>query len=138
MGRGFQNATCLEGALKIKEVSYMHSEGILAGELKHGPLALIDENMPVVLIMTQDSLYPKVHSALQQVAARKGQPIIICTKGDDQIPAQFKTIRVPAMVDCLTGILTIIPLQLISYHLAVLHGVDVDFPRNLAKSVTVE
>jgi len=138
MGRGWQNATCLEGALKIKEVSYMHSEGILAGELKHGPLALIDENMPVILIMTQDSLYPKVYSALQQVSARKGQPIIICTESDDKIPAQYKTIRVPKIVDCLAGVLTIIPLQLISYHLAVLHGVDVDFPRNLAKSVTVE
>jgi glucosamine--fructose-6-phosphate aminotransferase (isomerizing) len=80
MGRGHQNATCLEGALKIKEVSYMHSEGILAGELKHGPLALIDENMPVILVMTKDSLYPKVQSALQQVTARKGQPIIICNK----------------------------------------------------------
>ena len=138
MGRGWQNATCLEGALKIKEVSYMHSEGILAGELKHGPLALIDENMPVLLIMTKDSLYPKVHSALQQVSARKGQPIIICTTGDDAIPAQFKTIRVPPIVDCLAGIVTILPMQLIAYHLAVLHGVDVDFPRNLAKSVTVE
>ncbi len=80
MGRGYQNATCLEGALKIKELSYMHSEGILAGELKHGPLALIDENMPVILVMTKDSLYPKVQSALQQVTARKGQPIIICNK----------------------------------------------------------
>lgn len=137
MGRGWQNATCLEGALKIKEVSYMHSEGILAGELKHGPLALIDENMPVVLIMTKDSLYPKVHSALQQVTARKGQPIIICTTGDDQIPTQYKPIRVPPIVDCLTGVLTIIPLQLISYHLAVMHGVDVDFPRNLAKVIVL-
>jgi glucosamine--fructose-6-phosphate aminotransferase (isomerizing) len=138
MGRGMQNATCLEGALKIKEVSYMHSEGILAGELKHGPLALVDENMPVILIMTKDSLYPKVHSALQQVTARKGQPIIICNVGDDGIPAQYKTIRVPPIVDCLSGILTIIPLQLVAYHLAVAAGVDVDFPRNLAKSVTVE
>jgi glucosamine--fructose-6-phosphate aminotransferase (isomerizing) len=138
MGRGFQNATCLEGALKIKEVSYMHSEGILAGELKHGPLALIDENMPVILIMTKDSLYPKVQSALQQVTARKGQPIIICNDGDEGISSQYKTIRVPQTVDCLQGLITIIPLQLLSYHLAVLHGVDVDFPRNLAKSVTVE
>ncbi|RHZ55462.1 hypothetical protein Glove_415g37 [Diversispora epigaea] len=138
MGRGFQNATCLEGALKIKEVSYMHSEGILAGELKHGPLALIDENMPVILIMTKDSLYPKVQSALQQVTARKGQPIIICNDGDEGISGQYKTIRVPQTVDCLQGLITIIPLQLLSYHLAVLHGVDVDFPRNLAKSVTVE
>ncbi|KAF9079470.1 glutamine--fructose-6-phosphate transaminase (isomerizing), partial [Mortierella sp. AD031] len=132
------NATCLEGALKIKEVSYMHSEGILAGELKHGPLALVDENMPVILIMTRDSLYPKVRSALEQVTARKGQPIIICNKGDDAINAESKTIRVPQTVDCLQGLLTIIPLQLLSYHLACLAGVDVDFPRNLAKSVTVE
>ncbi|KAJ3117341.1 glutamine--fructose-6-phosphate transaminase (isomerizing) [Phlyctochytrium bullatum] len=138
MGRGYQNATCLEGALKIKEVSYMHSEGILAGELKHGPLALVDENMPVILIMTKDSLYPKVQSALQQVTARKGAPIIICNKDDANIPDSYRTIRVPATVDCLQGIITIVPLQLLSYHLAVLHGVDVDFPRNLAKSVTVE
>ncbi|CAJ0750091.1 21319_t:CDS:2, partial [Entrophospora sp. SA101] len=134
MGRGYQHATCLEGALKIKEVSYMHSEGILAGELKHGPLALIDENMPVILIMTKDSLYPKVQSALEQVSARKGQPIIICNNGDDGISDQYKTIRVPKTVDCLQGLLTIIPLQILSYHLAVMNGVDVDFPRNLAKS----
>ncbi|KAJ3326527.1 glutamine--fructose-6-phosphate transaminase (isomerizing) [Blyttiomyces sp. JEL0837] len=138
MGRGYQNATCLEGALKIKEVSYMHSEGILAGELKHGPLALIDENMPVILIMTKDSLYPKVQSALMQVTARKGHPIIICNQGDTGISNQYRTIRVPQVVDCLQGLITIIPLQLLSYHLACLHGVDVDFPRNLAKSVTVE
>ncbi|KAJ1565882.1 glutamine--fructose-6-phosphate transaminase (isomerizing) [Nowakowskiella sp. JEL0078] len=137
MGRGYQNATCLEGALKIKEVSYMHSEGILAGELKHGPLALIDENMPVILIMTKDSLYPKVQSALQQVSARKGKPIIICNQGDTGLKDN-QTIPVPAIVDCLQGILTIIPLQLLSYHLAVMNGVDVDFPRNLAKSVTVD
>ncbi|KAI8808583.1 hypothetical protein BJ742DRAFT_807891 [Cladochytrium replicatum] len=138
MGRGYQNATCLEGALKIKEVSYMHSEGILAGELKHGPLALIDENMPVILIMTRDSLYPKVQSALQQVTARKGKPIIICNTDDTGITDIYQTIRVPRTVDALQGILTIIPLQLLSYHLAVMNGVDVDFPRNLAKSVTVE
>ena len=138
MGRGYQHATCLEGALKIKEVSYMHSEGILAGELKHGPLALIDENMPVILIMTRDSLYPKVQSALQQVTARKGQPILICNEGDTNISDEFRTIRVPKVADCLQGIVNIIPLQLLSYHLACLHGVDVDFPRNLAKSVTVE
>jgi glutamine---fructose-6-phosphate transaminase (isomerizing) len=138
MGRGFQNATCLEGALKIKEVSYMHSEGILAGELKHGPLALIDENMPVILIMTKDSNYAKTTNALQQVTARKGQPIIICNDDDISIPDGYNLIRVPAAVDCLQGILTVIPLQLLSYHLAVLHCVDVDCPRNLAKSVTVE
>ncbi|CDS12447.1 Putative Glutamine-fructose-6-phosphateFT transaminase (Isomerizing) [Lichtheimia ramosa] len=138
MGRGYQNATCLEGALKIKEISYMHSEGILAGELKHGPLALVDENMPVILVMTKDSLYPKVQSALQQVSARKGNPIIICNDGDDDLQSKYKTIRVPQTIDCLQGLLNIIPLQLLSYHLAILQGVDVDFPRNLAKSVTVE
>ncbi|KAJ3758932.1 L-glutamine D-fructose 6-phosphate amidotransferase [Lentinula raphanica] len=131
MGRGFQYATCLEGALKIKEISYMHSEGILAGELKHGPLALIDENMPVIIIMTQDSLYPKVQSAFAQITARKAQPIVLCNEGDDGIPANAKTIRVPKTVDCLQGMLNIIPLQLLSYHLAVNKGYDVDFPRNL-------
>ncbi|GLB42275.1 putative SIS domain containing protein [Lyophyllum shimeji] len=138
MGRGYQHATCLEGALKIKEISYMHSEGILAGELKHGPLALIDENMPVIIIMTQDSLYPKVQSAFAQITARKAQPIVLCNEDDTGIPAGAKTIRVPKTVDCLQGLLNIIPLQLLSYHLAVRNGCDVDFPRNLAKSVTVE
>ncbi|KAF6764102.1 hypothetical protein DFP72DRAFT_413660 [Ephemerocybe angulata] len=138
MGRGYQYATCLEGALKIKEISYMHSEGILAGELKHGPLALIDENMPVIIIMTQDSLYPKVQSAFAQITARKAAPIILCNEGDKAIPANARTIRVPKTVDCLQGLLNIIPLQLLSYHLAVRNGCDVDFPRNLAKSVTVE
>ncbi|KAI8083109.1 glutamine-fructose-6-phosphate transaminase [Halteromyces radiatus] len=138
MGRGYQNATCLEGALKIKEISYMHSEGILAGELKHGPLALVDENMPVILIMTQDSLYPKVQSALQQVSARKGQPIIICNTGDDNLINDYRTIKVPKTADCLQGLINVVPLQLLSYYLAVLNGQDVDFPRNLAKSVTVE
>ncbi|KAG6883690.1 glutamine--fructose-6-phosphate transaminase (isomerizing), partial [Termitomyces sp. T159_Od127] len=131
MGRGYQHATCLEGALKIKEISYMHSEGILAGELKHGPLALIDENMPVIIIMTQDSLYPKVQSAFAQITARKAQPIVLCNEGDDGISAGAKTIRVPKTTDCLQGILNIIPLQLLSYHLAVKNGFDVDFPRNL-------
>nr|ABL89163.1 L-glutamine D-fructose 6-phosphate amidotansferase [Volvariella volvacea] len=138
MGRGYQHATCLEGALKIKEISYMHSEGILAGELKHGPLALIDENMPVIIIMTQDSLYPKVQSAFAQNTARKAQPIVLCNEGDEAISKDAKTIRVPRTVDCLQGLLNIIPLQLLSYHLAVNNGCDVDFPRNLAKSVTTE
>ncbi|GBE83835.1 L-glutamine D-fructose 6-phosphate amidotransferase [Sparassis latifolia] len=138
MGRGYQYATCLEGALKIKEISYMHSEGILAGELKHGPLALIDENMPVIIVMTQDSLYPKVQSAYAQITARKAQPIVVCNEDDDGIPTGCKTIRVPRTVDCLQGLLNIIPLQLLSYHLAVRNGFDVDFPRNLAKSVTTE
>jgi glucosamine--fructose-6-phosphate aminotransferase (isomerizing) len=138
MGRGYQYATCLEGALKIKEISYMHSEGILAGELKHGPLALIDENMPVIIVMTRDSLYPKVQSAFSQITARKAQPVVICNEGDEGISKDVKTIRVPQTVDCLQGLLNIIPLQLLSYHLAINKGFDVDFPRNLAKSVTTE
>lgn len=139
MGRGYQNATCMEGALKIKEVSYMHCEGILAGELKHGPLALIDENMPVILVMTKDSIYPKVQSALEQVSARKGRPIIISNQGDQNLAkSSFRKILVPLTVDCLQGLLNIVPLQMLSYHLAVMHNVDVDCPRNLAKSVTVE
>ncbi len=138
MGRGYQNATCLEGALKIKEVSYMHSEGILAGELKHGPLALIDERMPIIMIMTRDTIYTKVQNALQQIIARSGKPVLLCNIGDPDVPAGYHTIAVPMAVDCLQGIVNIIPLQLISYHLAVLRGVDVDCPRNLAKSVTVE
>ncbi|ANB11980.1 glutamine--fructose-6-phosphate transaminase (isomerizing) GFA1 [Sugiyamaella lignohabitans] len=137
LGRGYQHATALEGALKIKEISYMHSEGVLAGELKHGVLALVDENLPIIVMATRDSLFPKVMSAVQQVVARSGNPIIICNPGDKFDP-KYKTLEVPATVDCLQGLLNVIPLQLMSYWLAVRKGIDVDFPRNLAKSVTVE
>lgn len=109
----------------------MHSEGILAGELKHGPLALVDENMPVIIIMTQDSLYPKVQSAFAQITARKARPVVLCNEGDQDISANSTTIRVPKTVDALQGLLNIIPLQLLSYHLAIKNGCDVDFPRNL-------
>uniref|UniRef100_A0A3Q1G6C4 glutamine--fructose-6-phosphate transaminase (isomerizing) n=1 Tax=Acanthochromis polyacanthus TaxID=80966 RepID=A0A3Q1G6C4_9TELE len=139
MGRGFNYATCLEGALKIKEITYMHSEGILAGELKHGPLALIDTEMPVIMLIMRDACYVKCQNALQQVTARSGRPIIICCEGDSEMPKNaYQTIELPHTVDCLQGILSVIPLQLLSFHLAVLRGYDVDFPRNLAKSVTVE
>ncbi|XP_056587989.1 glutamine--fructose-6-phosphate aminotransferase [isomerizing] 2 [Triplophysa dalaica] len=139
MGRGYNYATCLEGALKIKEITYMHSEGIMAGELKHGPLALIDKDMPVIMIIMKDSCYQKCQNALQQVTARHGRPIILCCKNDPEISKMaYKTIELPQTVDCLQGILSVIPLQLISFHLAVLRGYDVDCPRNLAKSVTVE
>ena len=107
------------------------SLGILAGELKHGPLALIDENMPVIIVMTRDSLYPKVQSAFAQITARKAQPIVICNEGDEAVSKDVKKIRVPQTVDCLQGLLNIIPLQLLSYHLAINKGFDVDFPRNL-------
>ncbi|XP_041485279.1 glutamine--fructose-6-phosphate aminotransferase [isomerizing] 2-like isoform X2 [Lytechinus variegatus] len=139
MGRGFNFATCLEGALKIKELCYLHSEGILAGELKHGPLALVDEDMPVILVMMKDGTYVKCQNALRQVVARKSKPIIICETGDeDALSTASRTIQLPRCVDCLTGILCVIPLQLLAYHIAVLRGFDVDCPRNLAKSVTVE
>ena len=139
MGRGFNFATCLEGALKIKELTYMHSDGILSGELKHGPLALVDDEMPVVMVICRDDVYSKCINALQQVLARGGKPIVICQKDDaDTVGMCYKTLQVPGTVDCLQGILTVIPLQLLSYHIAVLRGYNVDCPRNLAKSVTVE
>eukprot|EP00121_Abeoforma_whisleri_P012989 Awhi_evm1s11990 len=140
MGRGYQYATCLEGALKIKELTYMHSEGILSGELKHGPLALIDEDMPVIMIVIKDKTFTKSQNALEQVCARKGRPIVICTDECQELVKKYayKTIVVPAITDCLQSILAVIPLQLLSYHLALEKGYNVDFPRNLAKSVTVE
>jgi len=139
MGRGYNYATCMEGALKVKELTYMHSEGILAGELKHGPLALVDINMPVIMIVTRDPVYVKCMNALQQVTAREGRPIIICEKGDKETQSfASRSLEVPHTVDCLQGILTVIPMQLLSYHIAVLRGCNVDCPRNLAKSVTVE
>uniref|UniRef100_A0A3B4YTA4 Glutamine--fructose-6-phosphate aminotransferase [isomerizing] 1 n=1 Tax=Stegastes partitus TaxID=144197 RepID=A0A3B4YTA4_9TELE len=139
MGRGFNYATCLEGALKIKEITYMHSEGILAGELKHGPLALIDMHMPVIMVIMRDACYIKCQNALQQVTARSGRPIVICCQDDAELTTNaYQTIELPHTVDCLQGILSVIPLQLLSFHLAVLRGYDVDCPRNLAKSVTVE
>lgn len=139
MGRGYNYATCLEGALKIKELTYMHSEGIMAGELKHGPLALVDHVMPLLMVATQDPVFPKCMNALQQVLARHGNPIVICNAGDQEVKnLTSRVIEVPRQVDCLQGILTIIPMQLLSLHIAELRNCDVDCPRNLAKSVTVE
>lgn len=139
MGRGYNFSTCLEGALKIKELTYMHSEGIMAGELKHGPLALVDKAMPVMMIVTRDKVYSKCMNALQQVKARHGDLIVICNTGDTETQSHVKKfIAVPHTIDCLQGILTIIPLQLLSLHIAEKRNCDVDCPRNLAKSVTVE
>nr|XP_022906446.1 glutamine--fructose-6-phosphate aminotransferase [isomerizing] 2-like isoform X4 [Onthophagus taurus] len=139
MGRGFNFATCLEGALKVKELTYMHSEGIMAGELKHGPLALIDNQMPILMIVMRDPVYIKCMNALQQVTAREGRPIIICEQGDDETAKfAYRSLQIPHAVDALQGILTVIPMQLLSYHIAMLRGCNVDCPRNLAKSVTVE
>jgi glucosamine--fructose-6-phosphate aminotransferase (isomerizing) len=139
MGRGYNFATCLEGALKIKELTYMHSEGILSGELKHGPLAMIDKDMPCIMIVTKDNTYTKCQNALSQVTARGGRPIVIGEQGDEYVRKNsFRCLEIPSTVDCLQGILAIIPLQLLSFHIATLRGFDVDCPRNLAKSVTVE
>jgi len=139
MGRGYNFATCLEGALKVKELTYMHSEGIQAGELKHGPLALVDSTVPILMIMMRDNVFTKCMNALQQVTARDGKPILVIEEGDTETAKWSEhVLEVPKTVDTLQGILTVIPLQLLSYHLAVLRGCNVDCPRNLAKSVTVE
>ena len=129
-GRGYQYATCIEAALKIKEVSYVHTEGIHAGELKHGPLALIDESMPVILFANRDSTASKVQNALHQVTARgaRDRLIIVSTKGDEYISkfrAKAEILEVPETVDCLQCVLSIIPMQLLSYHLAVAKGLNV-------------
>lgn len=139
LGRGFNFPVALEGALKLKEISYVHAEGYPAAEMKHGPIALIDENMPVVVIATNVNNYDKVLSNIQEVIARKGKVIAIVTEGDTEIKkiANY-TIELPVTVDPLTPLLSVIPLQLLAYHIAVLRGCNVDQPRNLAKSVTVE
>ncbi|MGI9543560.1 MAG: glutamine--fructose-6-phosphate transaminase (isomerizing) [Cyclobacteriaceae bacterium] len=139
LGRGFNFPVALEGALKLKEISYIHAEGYPAAEMKHGPIALIDEEMPVVFIATRDSSYDKVVSNIQEVKARKGKVIAIVTEGDALIPqmAEF-VIEVPATHESLMPLVSVVPLQLLSYHIAVLRGCNVDQPRNLAKSVTVE
>ena len=131
----------MEGALKIKELTYIHAEGILAGELKHGPLALVDSDMPIIMLLMRDSSYTKSINALEQIVARGGRPLVICPQGD--IPKvggaeAFDTIEVPSTADCLQCVLSIVPLQLLSYHIACAKDLDVDCPRNLAKSVTVE
>jgi glucosamine--fructose-6-phosphate aminotransferase (isomerizing) len=139
LGRGLNFPVALEGALKLKEISYIHAEGYPAAEMKHGPIALIDEDMPVVFIATKDASYEKIVSNIQEVKARKGRVIAIVTEGDTLIPNMVDFIvEVPRTNDLLLPLLTSIPLQLISYYIAVLRGRNVDQPRNLAKSVTVE
>ncbi|KAH7376559.1 glucosamine-fructose-6-phosphate aminotransferase [Plectosphaerella cucumerina] len=139
LGRGSQFSTALEGALKIKEISYLHCEAVMSGELKHGVLALVDENLPIIMILTRDEIFKKSLNAYQQVVARNGKPIVICNPNDEEFSAsEAQKIEIPSTVDVLQGILNVIPLQLIAYWLAVMEGLNVDFPRNLAKSVTVE
>ena len=139
LGRGYNFPVALEGALKLKEISYIHAEGYPAAEMKHGPIALIDEDMPVVFIATRDSSYDKIVSNIQEVKARKGRVIAIVSKGDVLIPKMVDyTIEVPVTEEALMPLVSVIPLQLLSYHIAVMRGCNVDQPRNLAKSVTVE
>lgn len=139
LGRGYNFPVALEGALKLKEISYIHAEGYPAAEMKHGPIALIDENMPVIVIATNKSAYEKIVSNIQEVKARKGLVIAIVTEGDDEISkiADY-IIPIPETLEPLTPLLSVIPLQLLSYHIAVMRDCNVDQPRNLAKSVTVE
>lgn len=139
LGRGYLFPVALEGALKLKEISYIHAEGYPAAEMKHGPIALIDEKMPVVVVATKDNTYDKIISNIQEIKARKGTVIAIVTEGDDVISkiADY-VLEVPDTLAAFSGLLAVIPLQLLSYHIAVLRGCNVDQPRNLAKSVTVE
>ncbi len=139
LGRGINFPVALEGALKLKEISYIHAEGYPAAEMKHGPIALIDENMPVIVIATQGASYDKIVSNIQEVKARKGKVIAIVTEGDVQVKELADhTIEIPDIDDALMALISVIPLQLLSYHVAVMRGCNVDQPRNLAKSVTVE
>lgn len=139
LGRGYYFPVALEGALKLKEISYIHAEGYPAAEMKHGPIALIDENMPVVVVATKDMSYEKIVSNIQEVKARNGQVIAVVSKGDVVIKEMADHVfEIPETENILTPLLAVIPLQLFSYHIAVMRGCNVDQPRNLAKSVTVE
>lgn len=139
LGRGYNYPVAMEGALKLKEISYIHAEGYPAAEMKHGPIALISQEMPVVVVAPHCGTYEKVVSNIQEIKARKGRVIAVVTEGDEHVRklADY-TIEVPETEECLTPLLTVIPLQLLAYHIAVVKGCDVDQPRNLAKSVTVE
>jgi glucosamine--fructose-6-phosphate aminotransferase (isomerizing) len=139
LGRGYNFPVALEGALKLKEISYIHAEGYPAAEMKHGPIALVDENLPVVFIATKDPYHEKIVSNMQEIKARKGKIISVVTEGDTASPALSNdAFAIPAVDELIAPILTVIPLQLLSYYVGTAKGIDVDKPRNLAKSVTVE
>jgi glucosamine--fructose-6-phosphate aminotransferase (isomerizing) len=139
LGRGYLFPVALEGALKLKEISYIHAEGYAAGEMKHGPIALVDNNLPVVVVAPQDDYYEKVVSNIQEVKARKGNVIAIVTEGDKGLKEMVNDIiEIPKSHPAVAPLLAVIPLQLLAYHIALLKGCNVDQPRNLAKSVTVE
>ena len=139
LGRGYNFPVALEGALKLKEISYIHAEGYPAAEMKHGPIALIDDMMPVVFIAPKDAVYQKIVSNIEEVKARRGRVLAVVTEGDEQITEiADHVITIPETLDSLTPVLSVLPLQLFAYYTAVRRGCDVDQPRNLAKSVTVE
>jgi glucosamine--fructose-6-phosphate aminotransferase (isomerizing) len=139
LGRGIHYPIALEGALKLKELSYIHAEGYPAGEMKHGPIALIDRNMPVVALTPRDASYDRMVANIEEVRAREGRVIAICHEGDGEMAQRASNlVAIPPSTDLLTPLVSMIPLQLLAYHIAVLRGCDVDQPRNLAKSVTVE
>lgn len=139
LGRGYNYPVALEGALKLKEISYIHAEGYPAAEMKHGPIALIDTEMPVVVVATKNAMYEKIISNIQEIKARKGKVIALVSEGNTEIAAiADDCIEIPKIIECLEPLITTIPLQLLAYHIAVCKGKDVDQPRNLAKSVTVE
>jgi glucosamine--fructose-6-phosphate aminotransferase (isomerizing) len=139
LGRGYNYPVALEGALKLKEISYIHAEGYPAAEMKHGPIALVDKDMPVVFIATKDKVYKKILSNIEEIRTRGGRVIAIASEGDNEIAGMVDhVVHIPETIDALTPILSVVPLQLLAYHMAVMRGCDVDKPRNLAKSVTVE
>ncbi|MFN3300235.1 MAG: SIS domain-containing protein [Sediminibacterium sp.] len=139
LGRGYNFPVALEGALKLKEISYIHAEGYPAAEMKHGPIALVDEKLPVVFVATKDSYYEKIVSNVQEIKARKGKVIAVATAGDEIIPGMADDVMfVPDADETIAPLLSVVPLQLLSYYVGLYKGLDVDKPRNLAKSVTVE
>jgi glucosamine--fructose-6-phosphate aminotransferase (isomerizing) len=139
LGRGYNFPVALEGALKLKEISYIHAEGYPAAEMKHGPIALVDENLPVVFVATKDAYHEKVVSNMQEIKARKGRVISVITEGDDLSASLSEEVMIiPAADEIVAPIISVVPLQLLSYYIGIAKGCDVDKPRNLAKSVTVE
>jgi glucosamine--fructose-6-phosphate aminotransferase (isomerizing) len=139
LGRGYNFPVALEGALKLKEISYIHAEGYPAAEMKHGPIALVDEDLPVLFVATKDAYHEKVISNMQEINARKGKLIAVVTDGDQSIDSLTgDLIFVPEADELIAPIINVVPLQLLSYYIGVARGLDVDRPRNLAKSVTVE
>ncbi|HXB93423.1 MAG TPA: SIS domain-containing protein, partial [Puia sp.] len=139
LGRGYNFPIALEGALKLKEISYIHAEGYPAAEMKHGPIALVDESLPVVFVATKDSYYEKIVSNIQEIKARKGKVIAVISQGDEIISGMADdSIIIPETDELIAPILSVIPMQLLAYYIGVAKGYDVDKPRNLAKSVTVE